>query len=116
MRTARSFSWDDLDVDHPKPLVDRRHIHGENMTVAHVLLHEGLFVDIHSHPNEQIALIMSGKIEFEVGEDGDRKKLTLGAGEILHLPPNVPHSARALEDSLLIDVFSPVAEKTGVDG
>ena len=37
------------------------------------------------------------------------------AGEVVHLPSNVPHSAEALADSLLIDVFSPPSEKTGVD-
>ena len=37
------------------------------------------------------------------------------AGEVLHLPSNVPHSAFALEDSTVIDVFSPISEKTGLD-
>jgi quercetin dioxygenase-like cupin family protein len=114
MGKAIRYSWDEMPVDHPKPLVDRRRIMGKNMTVAHVLLHEGLHVGTHQHPNEQIAIVLSGKIEFEVGIEPE--VLVLGAGEVLHLPPNVPHSARALEDSLLIDLFSPAAEKTGVDG
>jgi len=37
------------------------------------------------------------------------------AGEILHLPSFVPHSAEALEDTLVLDIFSPPSEKTGID-
>ena len=44
--------------------------------------------------------------------DGD---LVVVGGEVLHLPANVPHSAEALEDSVLFDLFSPPSATTGVD-
>jgi len=34
----------------------------------------------------------------------------LGAGEFLFIPPNVPHAALALEDSVAIDTFTPPRE------
>ncbi len=115
MNEAKRYSWDEIPVDHPMELLDRRRIMGQNMTVAQVLLHQGLFVGTHQHPNEQVAMVMFGRVEFEVGNPGGNEMIVLGPGEVLHLPPDVPHSARALEDSLVLDVFSPAAEKTGVD-
>jgi hypothetical protein len=36
-------------------------------------------------------------------------------GELLHLPPNLPHSAFAEEETLVLDLFSPPATVTGID-
>ena len=38
------------------------------------------------------------------------KEVILSAGETLQIPPNVPHSAEALEDAVAVDVFSPPRE------
>jgi len=40
--------------------------------------------------------------------------MVIEAGEVLHLPANVPHSAEALEETLVLDIFSPTSEKTGI--
>ena len=115
MSNAMRYCWDEMPVDKPNPLADRRRIMGQNMTIAQVLLRKGFFVESHHHINEQIAIVMSGRIEFVVGDGEDVVTYVLCAGETLHVPPDVPHSARALEDTLIIDVFSPAAEKTGID-
>ena len=47
---------------------------------------------------------MSGAIKFAV----DGKEITVNAGEVLIIPPNVVHSAVALEESDDIDAFSPL--------
>jgi len=44
----------------------------------------------------------------------DRHDMVIEAGEVLHLPANVPHSAEALEETLVLDIFSPTSEKTGI--
>lgn len=115
-REARAFTWCALTSDHPLPLLDRRRIIGERMMIAEIRLRKGCKVESHSHQNEQIAVILSGKLKFVVGKsDGSSEELILTAGQVLHLPSNVPHSAEAVEETLVLDVFSPPTETTGLD-
>jgi len=46
-----------------------------------------------------------GLAAFRIGKRSE--ELVVNAGEVLHLPSNVPHKAEALEDTLDVDVFSP---------
>jgi quercetin dioxygenase-like cupin family protein len=112
---ARRIGWSDLEADHPMPLIERKRMHGERMTVARVVLRKGFRIDPHAHDEEQIAIILSGKIRFLVGETGSQRELVLGADELLHLPSNVPHGAEALEETVVLDLFSPPAKATGLD-
>ncbi len=73
------------------------------MTIARFEIRKGAAVPEHSHPNEQIATIQSGSVRFTVGGE----TVILRAGESLSIPPNVPHSAEALEDSTAVETFSP---------
>jgi len=112
---ARRISWSDLEADHPMPLLERRRVHGDRMTVARILLRKGFKIDPHAHDEEQIAVVLSGKIRFLVGEPSDQREVVVGADELLHLPPNVPHGAEALEETIVLDLFSPPAKETGID-
>jgi quercetin dioxygenase-like cupin family protein len=114
---AMRYCWDDLPQDHPMPKIDRRRIIGEQMMLSQVHLHKGFRVPTHAHANEQFAVVLSGKVRFGLCAEGSssRHELVVCGGEVLHLPSNVPHSAEALEDSWLIDLFSPPSERTGVD-
>ena len=112
---ARRIGWGDLQVDRPMPLLERRRVHGERMTVARILLRKGFRIDPHAHDEEQIAVVLSGKIRFLVGEIGSQKEVIVGADQLLHLPSNVPHGAEALEETIVLDLFSPAAKETGID-
>ncbi len=59
----------------------------------------------HRHPEEQMGYVIRGRIEFFVGEQETR--YVFEAGTFFHFAPNEPHRSRVLEDSLVIDVFSP---------
>lgn len=87
-------------------MLDRRLITGERMMLAHVYLKKGCVVPKHSHENEQLTYILEGALRFKLGED-QNLEVTVGAGEVLHIPSNLPHEALALEDTLDVDVFSP---------
>ena len=87
-------------------LLDRRLITGERMMLAHVYLKKGCIVPKHSHENEQLTYILEGALRFWLGED-QQETLDVHAGEVLHIPGNLPHKAEALEDTLDVDVFSP---------
>ena len=81
-------------------------LHTETMTIAWITLAKGAVVPRHEHPNEQIATILEGRLRFLVGED----ELVASAGESVPLAANVPHEVEALEDTVVLDVFSPVRE------
>ncbi len=106
-----------LPTDQPMPLIDRRRIMGERMMISEVVLHPGFEVASHSHENEQMVVMLEGRAEFTIGgkSGGDGEKVIVSAGQVLELPPNLPHACVALERCRILDLFSPVSEKTGVD-
>ena len=117
MPDATHYRWSDLPSDRPMDLLERRRIHGQQMTVARVVLQKGCVVPTHSHNNEQISICVSGRLRMGIGADGTaaRREVVLSAGEMLHLPADVAHSALAEEETVVLDLFSPPASATGVD-
>ncbi len=105
-KSVRLFRWDDIPLESVTEQIDRKLITGDRMMIAHVLLQKGAVVPRHSHENEQITYILKGALHFWIGED-ESEEVVLNAGEVLHIPSNVPHKAEALEDTLDVDVFSP---------
>ncbi len=98
----------------------RRRIIGKQMMLSEVLLEKGCHVPMHAHENEQFACIVSGELRFTIGAADSRTKdkprtINVKAGEVLHLPSNVPHAADAVVDTLVIDLFSPPSATTGID-
>ncbi|MEM9487854.1 MAG: cupin domain-containing protein [Myxococcota bacterium] len=103
---VRFFRWDDMDKERVTDMIDRRLITGERAMLAHVYLKQGSVVPRHSHDNEQFTYILQGALHFWIGED-ESEEIVVRAGEVLHIPSNVPHKAKALEDTLDVDIFSP---------
>lgn len=114
---ARVYRWTDLPIDKPMELIERRRIIGQKMMISQVMLKEGFVVPSHAHENEQFACVIRGRIRFGLGIEGspEHQEVELSDGEVLHLPANVPHSAEALDETLILDLFSPPSEKTGID-
>ena len=105
-RTATWYRWDEMPREAVSPMLDRRLITGDRMMLAHVYLKKGCIVPKHSHENEQFTYILEGALRFWIGDDG-AEEVVVRAGEVLHIPSNVPHKAEALEDTLDVDVFDP---------
>lgn len=97
------ISWDSVPLEDMNPLLQRHFIVGENIMIARVLLKKGSVVPRHSHHNEQITYILEGALKFFI----DGKEIVVSAGEVLCIPPNMPHEALALEDTVDLDVFNP---------
>lgn len=106
LSSVRLYRWTDMPKEQVTPLLSRRIITGDRMMLAHVYLDKGSIVPQHSHENEQITYILEGALHFRIGADRS-EEVTVRAGEVLHIPSNVPHEAIALEDTLDVDVFSP---------
>jgi len=114
---AVHHKWDDLNEDAPMPKLTRRRVVGKQAMISRVFLRSGCDIPTHSHANEQLVCVISGKTRFGVGAEGsqERQELILSAGEVLELPGNCPHSCYALEDTLILDIFSPPSQTTGID-
>lgn len=93
------------------PVFGRRFFTGENATVAFLTLKEGCTVPEHSHESEQFSYIITGALRFTIGGE----EITVRAGEMVRIPPFVPHSAVVVEDATGIDFFSPI-RRDWVDG
>ncbi|MFN3242312.1 MAG: DinB family protein [Planctomycetota bacterium] len=109
---AVSARWQELPHDAPIERLERHRVVGREAMISHITLHEGCDVPVHAHANEQFACVLSGKVAFTLA-DGEQR--VLGAGEVLHLPSFAPHGARAIETAVVLDVFSPPSESTGID-
>ena len=103
---ATRYRWNDLPKEQLKPDLARRLISTERMMLAHVYLEKGAIVPQHSHENEQLTYILEGTLRFWLGED-QAEVIDVAAGEVLHLPSNLPHKAEALETTLDVDIFCP---------
>ena len=103
---VRHFRWEDLPRERVTDAIDRLLITGDGMMLAHVYLKKGAIVPQHSHHNEQLTYILEGALKFWIGADKS-EEVIVRAGEVLHIPSNVPHEALALEDTLDVDIFNP---------
>jgi quercetin dioxygenase-like cupin family protein len=100
------YNWTAIAEEKMNPMLSRRVIHTEQMTIANLWLAKGAVVPVHHHINQQVTMLKSGALEFEMG--GER--IVLKAGDVLVIPPDVPHSVVALEDSTVTDLFTPARE------
>lgn len=92
-------------ADTPVPLLDRLRVEGAQMLAAHVTLHAGCEVAVHQHVSEQIAVVLSGRVKWILGEE--RREVVVEGGTFLVLPSNYPHGVVALEDTTIVDILSP---------
>jgi unsaturated pyranuronate lyase len=98
------YRWETVRKEIMNPKISRKVISGEKAMVAQVFLSKGSVVPTHQHESEQLTYIMEGALKFEL----EGREVTVHAGEVLHIPSNVPHRAVALEDTLDLDIFSPI--------
>lgn len=80
---------------------------GEKMLQLRVYLQKGSELPKHQHPHEQISFVFFGRVRFTT-PDGDKE---LTAGQTLVFPGNQEHGAMILEDSIVLDTFSPVRKE-----
>lgn len=79
-------------------------IFGKDLMLSFVYMKPHSTAALHSHPEEQIGLVIEGEYEFEM--NGVRKMI--GKGDVYVVPPNVPHGAVTHEKPCLaLDIFAP---------
>jgi unsaturated pyranuronate lyase len=80
--------------------------HGTELMVVRVEFQTGAVGALHHHPHRQATYVAAGRFDVTVGAD----KSQLVAGDCFYASADVPHGVQALEDGVLIDVFTPVRE------
>jgi quercetin dioxygenase-like cupin family protein len=103
MTEATHHRWTNIEPEQMNPLVTRQFVVGTNTMLARIVLKKGAHVPQHHHFHEQISHVVDGALEFRI----DDKAIAVRAGEILCIPPHVPHEVVALEDSIALDIFNP---------
>ena len=71
---------------------------GEQIELGVLRFKAGEGANEHAHSHEQVLLVLQGRIRMKIGGEVHE----LGPRDVAHLPPNVPHSLAALEDSELV--------------
>ena len=80
----------------------------DKMMMSYVELQPGAVVAEHSHPHEQVGMMLSGKATFYIGEE----TRTLQTGDMYRIPGGVRHKVIALEEPVkVLDIFSPIREE-----
>ena len=103
MPESKHNRWVDIEPEPLNALITRQYVVGTNIMLARIVLKKGAHVPMHHHVHEQIRHVVEGTLNFIV----DGREVAVRAGEILSIPPDVPHEVVALEDSVALDIFNP---------
>ncbi|HEV2112787.1 MAG TPA: cupin domain-containing protein [Terriglobales bacterium] len=99
----RHLSWSKIEREQMSAALVRQYVSGEKTTLARVELKKGCVVPEHHHENEQICFVLEGALKFCMPDS----ECVIRAGELLVIPPHVPHEAEAVEESVVFDFFAP---------
>jgi len=77
--------------------------YGDDLMTVYVEFKAGAVGPLHQHPHRQITYIQSGSFRVHIGGETQ----VLGTGDYYYIPADVIHGVEALEDSVLLDVFTP---------
>ena len=79
---------------------------GDGLMIVQAKLPKGSVAAKHSHPHEQMSFVAEGHVKVRM----KGKEFNLFQGGIVHFPSNEEHEVEAVEDTILIDLFTPVRE------
>jgi quercetin dioxygenase-like cupin family protein len=106
MTASTHHRWADIEPEPLTALITRQYIVGANVMLARMALKKGARVPLHHHRHEQLSHVVEGALNFLL----EGREVTVRAGEILCIPPHVPHEVIAFEDSVALDIFNPPRE------
>lgn len=105
-RRVRLIRWDELELEKVTEMIARKIVTGARTTLAQIYLKKGALVPLHAHASEQMTYVLEGALRLAV----DGEEVTVREGEVLSVPASAPHQAEALDDTFVLDVYSPVRE------
>ncbi|MDH3708755.1 MAG: cupin domain-containing protein [Cyclobacteriaceae bacterium] len=100
------LNWDAVPTEQVTDSMQRKIVAGEKLMIVKMKFKDGFHVPLHHHENEQITQVISGTIRFWLGED-KQQQMELTAGDVLVIPPNMPHEALMIGDVEAMDTWAP---------
>ncbi|MGE0443932.1 MAG: cupin domain-containing protein [Vicinamibacterales bacterium] len=101
---ARLHRWDEIALEKVTEMVSRKIVAGSREMLAQIYLKRGALVPVHAHDSEQMTYVLQGALRFHIGGE----EIIVREGEVLHIPSGVQHQYEALDDTLELDIFSPI--------
>jgi quercetin dioxygenase-like cupin family protein len=97
----------DVTLDDLGQGVTRKILAAEGKLMAvEVYFEKGAIGAPHAHPHEQIGYVVKGSFEATLGDETS----TIHAGDTYYVPPKLVHGVIALEEGILLDIFTPQRE------
>ena len=109
MKKYIKSSWTETQKEHLDPKLSQQIFTSQNVMVVHYIYEPGLEFEKHSHPQEQVTIIQTGRLVIDI----EGEKVELGEGDICAIAPNVAHSTIVLGNDYVdsISIFTPITEK-----
>lgn len=99
-------AFDRMDTREIMPGFHGKFIHKENFTLALWRIEKDAVLPLHDHYHEQLSMVLQGRLKLII----DGQDHVFGPGEVATIPGGIPHEGYALEESKVLDIFSPVRE------
>jgi len=104
---TQNLNWSSIPVEYPAEGIERQMVVGERMMICRFRFAPFLVTPEHTHPHEQMSMVISGRVRFFVAGE---ERLAL-PGDVLHFPSNCLHGATMMdEEVVIIDIFTPLRE------
>ncbi len=99
-----SADWPEVEA---VPGVHRRVLScGDDVMVVQFRIAAGAEVPAHTHPHEQVGHVVSGRMQFRIGDEVRE----LGPGDGYSVPGGILHGASGITETIAVDSFHPVRE------
>ena len=103
---VRLHRWDEIALEKVTEVISRKIVTGEREMLSQIYLKRGALVPMHKHESEQLTYVMQGALRFLVGGE----EAIVREGEVLVIPSWIEHQVEALDDTLTLDIFSPIRQ------
>ena len=100
------YNWNEVAVQELDNGITRQMITAGNMMLAQIFVPKGVSFPAHRISSEQITIYVKGGAVYQ----SEQSRIEAREGDILHIPAGVQHSDQVVEDTVVLDVFSPPRE------
>lgn len=109
MKNYIKSNWNETNQEFLDPKLSQRVFTSKNVMVVRYVYEPGLDFEEHSHPQEQVTIVQSGRLLLIIAGE----KVELKSGDICSVSPNVSHSSEVIGDDKVeaFCIFSPISEK-----
>jgi quercetin dioxygenase-like cupin family protein len=113
MKNYIKTSWKETSHEFLDPKLKQKVFTAKNVMIVHYVYDPGLEFEEHSHPQEQVTIIQSGRLLLTIAGE----KVELQTGDICSVFPNVSHSSVVIGDEKVeaICIFTPISERVIID-